>query len=658
MTNNKDKYLKLRGYAVAVVFILVVIGIYIKLFNLQVDPNERKKFEEFAEKTNFREAVIPAQRGNLYAADGSLLATSVKIYDIAIDGKAMRQDLIDKHLNGLSDSLHVLFGKPANYYAQLILKAKAQNKQYVKIARGINFQQLKRLKTFPIFEKGQIKGGLIVDERLVRERSVKDIGSRTLGYVKDSVKVGLEGAYNELLAGKDGRRLEQRMGGGNWKPIDVSTEVNAEEGYDVVTTIDIPLQNVAYNALYDQLSQYEAEYGCIVIMEVKTGEIKAIANLTRLQDGNYADIQNFAVGEASEPGSTIKTISLLAALKEGVVDTATTVETGGGRAKLYGRVISDSHGYGTINVRQVLEKSSNIGTAKIITGAYQDKPEKFMNIITREWKMGEPLGVDIPGEAKPFFPDPNKKSWSKQSLSSVSFGYESKITPLQILTFYNGIANNGVMLKPLFVKEIRKKGALIKKFEPTVRVPKMAQDSTIRKMQNMLASVMKRGTGRSFNNQEYPTAGKTGTARVEYWIKNQPIQYRASFCGYFPADNPRYSCYVMAHKPSRNKGFYGGTVAGPIFKAIADYVYVNTPKTYFAENRKAQPAKQNAHGFELKNNKIPNLKGKLAYEVIPALENAGLKVSYTGMGKIVNQSLPEGTTIKKGTHIQLALSHL
>lgn len=212
MTNNKDKYLKLRGYAVAVVFILVVIGIYIKLFNLQVDPNERKKFEEFAEKTNFREAVIPAQRGNLYAADGSLLATSVKIYDIAIDGKAMRQDLIDKHLNGLSDSLHALFGKPANYYAQLILKAKAQNKQYVKIARGINFQQLKRLKTFPIFEKGQIKGGLIVDERLVRERSVKDIGSRTLGYVKDSVKVGLEGAYNELLAGKDGRRLEQRMG--------------------------------------------------------------------------------------------------------------------------------------------------------------------------------------------------------------------------------------------------------------------------------------------------------------------------------------------------------------------------------------------------------------------------------------------------------------
>ncbi|MRI63261.1 PASTA domain-containing protein [Ornithobacterium rhinotracheale] len=655
---SKEKNLIFRGIIVSVGLAIISLGVGYKLANLQIDPSERKKFEEFAEKTNFREAVIPAQRGNLYAADGSLLATSVKIYDIAIDGKAMRQNLIDTELNGLSDSLHVLFGKPANYYAQLVLNAKAQNKQYVKLARGINFQQLRRLKTFPIFNAGQIKGGLIVDERLVRERSVKDIGSRTLGYVKDSIKVGLEGAYNELLAGKDGKRLEQRMGGGNWKPINVSTEINAEEGYDVVTTIDIPLQNVAYNALYDQLTQYEAEYGCIVIMEVKTGEIKAIANLTRLKDGNYADIQNFAVGEASEPGSTIKTLSLLAALKEGVVDTATTVQTGGGRAKLYGRIISDSHGYGTINVRQVLEKSSNIGTAKVITKAYQDKPEKFMNIITKEWKMGEPLGVDIPGEAKPFFPDPNKKSWSKQSLSSVSFGYESKITPLQILTFYNGIANNGVMLKPLFVKEIRKKGALIKKFEPTIRVPKMAQDSTIKKMQNMLAAVMKKGTGRAFNNKDYPSAGKTGTARVEYWVKNQPVQYRASFCGYFPANNPQYSCYVMAHKPSRNKGFYGGTVAGPIFKAVADYVYVNTPKTYLAENKKINTTNKERKSFELKNNKIPNLKGKLAYEVIPALENAGLKVSYSGLGKIVNQSLPEGTNIKKGTHIHLALNHL
>ena len=654
---EQKKNILIRGYIVCLFIVLVAIGISYKLFSLQLNPKERVKFEEFAEKTNFREAIIPAQRGKLYAADGSLLATSVEFYDIAIDGKAMRQDLIDSKLNQLADSLHTMFGKPANYYAKLILNAKANNKQYVRIARKLNFHELKRIKNFPIFDAGQIKGGLIIEDRLIRERSVKDIGARTLGYVKnDSIKVGLEGAYNELLAGKDGKRLEQRMGGGNWKPISVNTEVNAKEGSDVVTTIDIGLQNVAYNTLYDQLTEYEADHGCVVVMEVKTGEVKAIANLTRLKDGNYADIQNFAVGEANEPGSTIKTFSLLAALKDGVIDTTTYVETGRGRARLFGRTISDSHANGTINVKQVLAKSSNIGTAKLITANYQNRPEDFLNIITKEWKMGEPLGVDIPGEATPYFPDPESKSWSKQSLSSVSFGYESKITPLQILTFYNGIANNGKMLKPLFVKEIRNKGVVLKKFEPQVRVEKMAQDTTIVKMQRMLAGVVKSGTGRFLYNPEYPAAGKTGTARAEYWVKG-PIQYRASFCGYFPVDNPEYSCIVVVHKPSRKKGFYGGSVAGPVFKAIMDYVYINTPKNYVPEHGKTTKQTFTHHNLEIKNNILPNLKGAIGYEVIPMLENAGLKVSYTGIGEVKSQSIPAGTAIKKGSSIKLELSN-
>ncbi|MBV7441533.1 transpeptidase family protein [Weeksellaceae bacterium TAE3-ERU29] len=653
----QKKNILIRGYIISFGLVLIAIGISYKLFALQLNPKERLRFEEFAERTNFREAVIPAQRGNLYAADGSLLATSVMFYDIAIDGKAMRQDLIDSKLNQLADSLNNMFGKPANYYAKLILKAKADNKQYVRIARGLNYHELNRIRTFPIFSSGQIKGGLIIEGRLVRERSVKDIGARTLGYVKnDTLKVGLEGAYNELLAGKDGKRLEQRMGGGNWKPISVNTEVNAEEGYDVVTTIDIGLQNVAYNALYNQLVDYEADHGCVVVMDVKTGEVRAIANLTRLQDGNYADIQNFAVGEANEPGSTIKTFSLLAALKEGVIDTATYVETGNGRARLFGRTISDSHGYGTINVGDVLAKSSNIGTAKLITANYQDKPKEFLNIITKEWKMGQPLGVDIPGEADPYFPDPDDKSWSKQSLSSVSFGYESKITPLQILTFYNGIANNGKMLKPLFVKEIRNKGEVLKKFEPQVRVEKMAQDTTIVKIQKMLAGVVKSGTGKFLYNPEYPAAGKTGTARAEYWVKG-PIQYRASFCGYFPAEAPKYSCIVVVHKPSRKKGFYGGSVAGPVFKAIMDYVYINTPKNFVPEHQKSTKQTFGHRDLEIKNNIIPNLKGAAAYEVIPMLENAGLNVSYAGVGKVVSQSIPAGTKIKKGNKIKLELSN-
>lgn len=657
---KSHKEILIKGYFVAALLIVMAICVGYKLITLQADPKEREKFEAFAQRTNFREAEIPAQRGNLYASDGSLLATSVRHYDIAIDGNAMRQDLIDAHLNDLADSLSSIFGKPSIHYRRIITEAKQSKKQYVKIARDLNFRQINRIQKFPIFNAGQIKGGFIVEDKLIRERSLKDIGSRTLGYVKnDTIKVGLEGAYNDLLAGKNGKRLEQRMGGGNWRPISATTEVDAVEGQDVVTTIDIGLQNIAYNKLYQQLTEYEADHGTVVVMEVKTGEVKAIANLTRLANGNYADIQNFAVGEASEPGSTIKTISLLAGLKSGEIDTATTVDTGRGRYTLYGRTITDSHANGTITVKKVLEQSSNIGTARLITNIWQDNPKRFMDIIKGEWKLDQPLGVDIPGEATPFIPNPDDASWSKQSLSSVSFGYESKLTPLQLLTFYNGIANNGKMLKPLFVKEIRKRGEVVKRFEPEVRVEEMADMNTIRKIQKMLQGVVERGTGRAFYNEHYAAAGKTGTARVEYWIKNQPVQYRASFCGYFPVEDPKYSCIVVVHKPSRKKGIYGSTVAGPVFQALMEHVYVNSPKLYVANSNPKKKEITN-NKFQLKNNPktFPNLKGKKGKDVIPALENAGIKVKYNGIGHVVSQSITPGSAFKKGQTVYLQLEQL
>ena len=660
MIKNKKEIL-LKAYGISFLMLILAIGIIFRLISLQTNPEEREKFEAFAQRTNFREATIPAQRGNLYAADGSLLATSVRHYDIAIDGKAMSQALIDQYLNALADSLSSMFGKPAKEYAKIILHAKANDKQYVRIARNLSYRDLNRVREFPIFNQGQIKGGFVIENKLIRERSVKDIGARTLGYVRgDSVKVGLEGAYNDLLSGRDGKRLEQRMGGGNWRPISVSAEIDAEEGLDVVTTIDIGLQNIAYNKLYEQLADYEAEYGCVVVMEVKTGEIKAIANLTRMDDGSYVDIQNFAVGTAQEPGSTIKAMSLLAALDSGKVDTATTVDTGGGRFPLFGRVISDTRGYGVITATEVMEKSSNIGTARLVTNIWQQNPEGYMNIIKKRWKLDQVLGVDIPGEAEPFIPDPSDKSWSKQSLSSISFGYESKLTPLQILTFYNGIANDGVMLKPLFVKEIRKHGELVKKFEPQVRVKKMAADSTIKKMQNMLASTVKQGTGRAFYNENYLAAGKTGTARVEYWIKNQAVQYRASFAGYFPVEDPKYSVIVVVNKPSKKLGIYGSTVAGPVFQALMEHVYVSTPKPYYIpDSLQIQTGYAAKKPFELNGNQkqLPNLLGKKGYEVIAALENIGMRVTYNGVGNVINQSIEPGSTIQKNQTIHLELDN-
>lgn len=660
MIRNKKEIL-LKAYAVGFLMVVMAMGIIFKLISLQTDPEEKAKFEAFAQRTNFRDADIPAQRGNLYAADGSLLATSVRQYDIAIDGKSMSQDLIDQHLNALADSLSAMFGKPAKEYAKLILHAKANERQYVRIARNLSYRDLNRVKEFPIFSSGQIKGGFVIEDKLFRERSIKDIGARTLGYVRgDSIKVGLEGAYNDLLSGRDGKRLEQRMGGGNWRPVSVSAEIEAEEGMDVVTTIDIGLQNVAYNTLSEQLAEYEAEYGCVVVMEVKTGEIKAIVNLTRLEDGNYVDIQNFAVGTAQEPGSTIKAVSLLAALDSGKVDTATTIDTGGGRFPLYGRVISDTRGYGNITATEVMEKSSNIGTARLVTNIWQQNPEGFMDIVKKRWKLDQILGVDIPGEAEPFIPDPSDKSWSKQSLSSISFGYESKLTPLQILTFYNGIANNGVMLKPLFVKEIRKHGEVYKKFEPVVRVKKMAADSTIQKMQDMLASTVKQGTGRAFYNENYLAAGKTGTARVEYWIPNQAVQYRASFAGYFPVEDPKYSVIVVVNKPSKKIGIYGSTVAGPVFQGLMEHVYVSTPKPYvIPDSLQIKKGFVSNKPFEINQGqqKIPNLLGKKGFEVISALENIGLKVTFSGVGNVKHQSLEPGSPIVKNQIIHLELDN-
>lgn len=660
---NSKKEILIKGYLIGLGLAILALGVSYKLLNLQLNPKEKAKLEEHIEKTNFREAIIPAKRGNIYAADGTLLATTVNHYDIAIDAKSMRQSLIDKHLNELADSLSAMFGRPSREYAKMILQAKQDGKQYKKIAKNLNYRELKRIEQFPIFNKGQIKGGFIVENNLKRERSVKDISSRTLGKVKvnekgDTIKIGLEGAYNNLLAGHNGRRMEQRMGGGNWRPINVNTEIDAEEGYDVVTTIDVGLQNVAYRTLYQQMTDFEADHGCVAVMEVATGEVKAIVNLTRMKDGSYADIQNFAVGEANEPGSTIKTVSLLAGLHAGKFDTATTVQTGKGRYRLFGRTISDSHANGTITTKQVLEKSSNIGTARLITNVWQKSPEKFMDIINGEWKLNQPLGVDIPGEANPVIPTPDDKSWSKQSLSSISFGYESKLTPLQILTFYNGIANGGKMLKPLFVKEVKYRGEVVESFSPEVRVEKMAADTTIRKIQKMLEGVVRKGTGRAFYNEHYAAAGKTGTARAEYWIKNQPVQYRASFCGYFPAEAPKYSCIVVVHKPSRKKGIYGSTVAGPVFQSIMERVYITSPKEFESKskNRKEKStATRKPFYLDSKTKKIPNLVGKRGDEVVPELENRGFRVNYTGVGKVKSQSLPAGTPIKESQTIYLSL---
>ena len=526
------------------------------------------------------------------------------------------------------------------------------------LVKDLNYEEYQRIKKFPIFNKGQNKGGFIHETESKRELIVQDIGIRTIGYDDQRGKVGLEGAYSDLLSGVEGRRWEQFMGRGKWKPMK-SWEQEPQAGSSVYTTIDADLQMVAYDALYKQLSQFEAQHGSVVVMEVQTGKIRAIVNLSRKKDGTYIDDYNYAVGEAAEPGSTFKTVSLLAAMDDGYINKNSTVETGNGSYKFYGRTITDTHGYGRITVDGVIKKSSNIGTAKIINQYYGANPSSFFEKLDK-WHMTKPLDVDILGEGRPIMHRPDSKAWSNITLPVMGYGYGLQLTPIQIVTFYNAVANNGKMLKPLFMDKITKKGEADKIFQPVVLVDQLTSLDNIKQMQEMLRGAVEQGTGRIISNSNYDIAGKTGTARVDYWKKDgKGMQYRASFAGYFPAEKPKYSCIVVVHKPNTAKGFYGGSVTAPVFKKIADWVYSKTPiplpKDLVKRNTVAEFKKGDKINVGKSKNTIPNVTGHVGSDVIPVLENLGLDVQYTGFGKVISQSIPAGTRFKKGETIYLML---
>lgn len=453
-------------------------------------------------------------------------------------------------------------------------------------------------------------------------------------------------------------RWEEFMGRQQWKPFK-SWEREPLDGSNVYTTIDAPLQIAAFNALNDQLVKFNADHGCVAIMEVETGKIRAMINLKRMEEGVYSDVYNYTVGEGAEPGSTFKTVSLLAGLENEKFTPETTVETGNGSYKLYNRTIRDTHGYGTLTVEEVLKKSSNIGTAKLINNSYGSNPQEYFNQLEK-WNLTQKMNIDIEGEAMPEFHRPSDPNWSPVTLPVMSYGYGVKITPLQLLTFYNGIANGGKMLKPLFIDKLERSDETEIEFKPEVLNPKMASDKNIEAITKALTSVVEEGgTANRIASENYSIAGKTGTARVEYWIKDQPIKYRASFVGFFPADHPKYTMIVVIHKPENRLGMYGGTSAAPVFRQLADWIYARTPKkipskpTLVNVKKAIQDVPEFKPNYEI--NKIPNLVGRSGDAIVPILENMGLDVQYTGIGRVTYQSIPPGTPFKRGETIYLNL---
>ncbi len=632
------------------------LAVSIKLINTQIINGD--KWREKAEETVIRNMNIPASRGNIYASDGNLLATSMPVYDIWMDPYTVEDGLFNDSVAKLSKGLASLFAdKSARDYEQYLRKKRNEGNRYVKLQKGISYLELQKLKSLAIFNQGKYKGGLIYEQRNIRKKPLGKIAERTIGY-SYSGGVGLEGSYDNELKGKDGRRLKQKISDGIWKPLNDNNQIEPIDGSDIVSTIDTRIQDVAHFSLLKYLERYEADHGCAIVMEVATGEIKAVVNLGRTDEGKYYEKRNYAVYDRTEPGSTFKLASVIRLLEDGLADTSDRVDTENGTYKFYDQVVRDSRkgGYGIISLREAFEVSSNVGIARMVNDAYGKNPSKFVDGL---YKMGlhKPLGVKIKGEQTPIIPKPSDRRWSGVTLPWMSYGYEVSMTPLQVLTFYNAIANNGQVVKPHFVKEIRKRGKTIRSFEPEIINPSICSQQTINQVKVMMEGVVLRGTATNIRSSKITMAGKTGTCQLNYWKKDEEKEYQASFAGYFPADNPKYSCIVVVNKPNPEIGYYGSHCAAPVFSEIAHKIYVSTPAPQEikmnAKNlaQKMGPIKE----IETSKNTMPNLTGLPLMDAIPLLENMGIKVKTVGEGKIKKQAPKAGEAIKPYTTVYLQL---
>lgn len=664
----EDKYISYRIYLVAFAILIMAIAIAVKLTNIQWVEGDY--YRELAKERTVKNFVIPANKGNIYSADGSLLATSIPKYIIRFDALAPKRDAFEKNVNALADSLVTILGKSAGFYQNELRKARANNNRYFLVARDLSYTDYMKIKRFPLFNLGAYKGGIIVEQKTVREHPIGKIAERTIGYERIDHNgktriAGIEGAFADYLNGKDGKILKQKIAKGQWKPIRDLNEVDPQDGYDVISTIDVYIQDIAHHALLKQLEYYEADHGSVVVMECATGEVKAIANLGRESNGNYYEKLNYAIGESQEPGSTFKLLDLIALLDDKKADTSTVYDTNGGEIEYFRRKVRDSRrgGYGKISLARGFEVSSNTVMAQAVQKAYKDNPSEFVNRIN-SYGLNKPLGLPIEGEGIPMIPQPKGKNWSGIALPWMAYGYGVSVTPIQMLTLYNAVANNGEMVKPIFVKEVKEWNKTIKKFDKEVINPRICSPETLAKVKTVLENTVKNGTGKKLYSKDFSMAGKTGTAQVNYGKgkgADSGMYYASSFAGYFPADHPKYSCIVIIHRPSKEKGIYGADVSGPVFKRIAQKIFTEVPSTNEIKKLDRKIPKQekdyNEYFAELQKGQqsIPNVKGMPGMDAIALLENLGLKVRANGIGKVKKQSLQEGQDIIRNTTITLEL---
>ena len=665
----EDKNISYRIYLVAFFLFIMAVAIAVKLTNIQWVEGDY--YRKLAKERTVKNFVIPANKGNIYSADGSLLATSIPNYEIRFDAVAPKTEVFEKNIKQLADSLGKLLNKSSDTFERELRRARVNKSRYFLVARDLSYTEYIAIKSFPLFNLGAYKGGIIVEQETVREHPIGKIAERTIGYIGRDVNghinpVGVEGAYSNYLNGKDGRILKQKIAKGQWKPISDVNQVEPQDGYDVISTIDVFIQDIAHHALLKQLEEYQADHGCVVVMETKTGYVKAISNLGRNEKtGMYSERLNYAVRESHEPGSTFKLVDLMALLEDKLVDTSAVFDSKGGEIKYFGKSVRDSHkgGYGKISLARGFEVSSNTVMVQAVYNNYKSNPTQFVNHIN-SYGLNKKLGIGFNGEGAPYIPQPSDKKWSRLTLPWMAFGYNVSVTPLQTLAYYNAVANNGEMVKPLFVSEIKEWNKTIKKYDKVVLNPKICSQETIHKLKAILENVVRRGTGSKLYSKDFSMAGKTGTAQVNYAKAGGAEKYYASsFVGYFPADYPKYSCIVVVHKPNTtNNNYYGADVAGPVFKRIAQKIFTDSPTTNEIKNlnRKIQKQESNYNSYYAKAQKkiksIPNVRGMAGMDAVALLENLGLKVKAIGIGKVKKQSLQAGENINKNATIILELS--
>lgn len=694
-----------------ILLMMVLVGIAIIIKAAFIMFAERQYWMDVADRFVKENVVVHPTRGNIISADGKLMASSLPEYKIYMDFKAggtEKDTMLMNHLNEICEGLHQIFpDQSAKDFKRTFLQGRKKgSRSWLLYNKRISYIEFKEVKKLPVLSLSPYRGGLFAQEFNQRKKPFGSLAMRTLGDMYPDMtkgaKNGLELTYDSTLRGEDGITHRQKVMNKYLNIVDKP----AVDGCDIITTIDVGMQDIAEKALVDQLKNLEAVFGVAILMEVKTGDIKAIVNMSRTPSGNYYEAKNLAVSNLMEPGSTFKTASMMVAMEDKYITPNYTVDTGNGILKMHGSFMRDHNwhkgGYGVLDVTHIMGYSSNIGVSSIIDKFYGDNPQKFVDGLKR-MSIDTPIHLGIAGETAPRIRGVNQRYWSKTTLPWMSIGYETQIPPIYIANFYNAIANNGTMVKPKLVKAIVKDGEVIEEFPTEIINPKICSDTTLMYMHDILKHVVKNGLAKQAGSKQFEVAGKTGTAQISQGkagYKAGGVSYLVSFCGYFPADNPKYTCLVSIQIPHGPAS--GGLQAGSVFNKIAERVYAKHLSSNLTNAKDStavlvpdvkngslheaayilselgvkysgyQMEKENQEApvwgkSEINNDGIvfnsikqnaklvPNVKNMGAKDAVYLLEGTGLKVRLNGIGRVTSQSIPPGSYLHKGQTIVLTL---